>query len=278
MSIGKLIQYLNPGIYKQYILERYSTGEGGKTSFNQPVISIPSPRFDKMKKKTSFEHAELCSDLPENHFCIEYLVGRKIPKKYWNKLLFTSNYKNFIDSLIPEHDKNLAEDARLVILFYDDFDELIAVSGRALETNEKTLRYITMRVKNEDKKLLYGMDEVDLKETVKIVEGPIDSMFLKNCIASGDSNLINAAKELPLDTDRILIFDNEPRNREIINLMQVAINKGHKVLIWPDTIQEKDINAMVMSGLSKSKIEEIISSNVVSGIQAQTKFVYWKKV
>ena len=80
------------------------------------------------------------------------------------------------------------------------------------------------------------------------------------------------------EVDKVLVFDNEPRNKEVVNLMQSAINKGHKVVIWPDIIKEKDVNAMVMSGMSKKSIEEVIESNISSGIAAQTKFVYWKKI
>lgn len=122
------------------------------------------------------------------------------------------------------------------------------------------------------------MNTVDLKKPVKILEGQIDSLFIENSIASCDSNLVNTAKELGSDVDKVLIFDNQPRNKEVVNLVQVAINKGFKVVIWPSNIEEKDVNAMVMSGMSKKAVEEIIEKNTCSGVEAQLKFVYWKKV
>jgi hypothetical protein len=277
LALGNLIKHVSPEIYKQYILERYSSGEGEKSSFKEAEINIPSPKFGKVEMKKVFEHAEWCNMLPEEHFCVQYLNARKIPKKFWNKLLFTQNYKAFIDALIPEHDKNLAEDARLVIPFYDEYDDLIAVTGRALETSDKTLRYITMRVVETEKKLIYGADRLDTSKQVRIVEGQFDSLFLDNAIASCDANLMLAAKEIEAK-EKVLIFDNEPRNKEIVNLMQVAINKGFQLVIWPDTVKGKDINDMIINKLSKAEIERIISSNTFSGLHAQTKFVYWKKV
>ncbi len=277
LTLGNLIKHISPDIYKEYVLERYSSGEGAKSSFKETSINIPSPKFGKVEMKKVFEHAEWCSVLPEEHFCVKYLTARKIPKKFWSKLLFTQNYKSFIDALIPEHDKNLAEDARLVIPFYDEYDVLIAVTGRALETNDKSLRYITMKVVDTDRKIMYGLDRLDTTKPVRIVEGQFDSMFLDNAIASCDANLMSAAKDINAN-DVVLIYDNEPRNKEIVNLMQTAINKGNKVVIWPETMRGKDINEMIMNQTSKAEIERIISSNVVSGLQAQMKFVYWKKV
>jgi hypothetical protein len=277
LSLGNLIKHVSPEIYKEYVLERYSSGEGEKSSFKETEINIPTPKFGKVEMKKVFDHAEWCNMLPEEHFCVQYLSARKIPKKFWSKLLFTQNYKAFIDVLVPNHDKNLAEDARLVIPFYDEYDDLIAVTGRALETSDKTLRYITMRVVETDKKLIYGADTLDSSKQVRIVEGQFDSMFIDNAIASCDANLMSAAKEIDA-VNKLLIFDNEPRNKEIVNLMQVAINKGFQIVIWPDTVKGKDINEMIINKISKAEIERIISSNTFIGLQAQTKFVFWKKV
>jgi hypothetical protein len=43
-------------------------------------------------------------------------------------------------------------------------------------------------------------------------------------------------------------------------------------------MKAKDINEMVMSGISSDEIEAIISKNTFSGLEAQAKFVFWKKV
>jgi hypothetical protein len=196
---------------------------------------------------------------------------------FYSKLLFTQHYKKFIDDLVPNHDKKLMDDARLVIPFYDEYNVLIAVSGRALESNDKTIRYITIRTNDSEEKIVFGMDRVSVHEQVKVVEGPIDSLFLKNCVASGDANLSLVADNISAG-DKVLIYDNEPRNKDIVRMMGDAIKSGHNVVIWPNTITAKDINEMVMSGIAVDEIEKIISSSTVSGLQAQLKFNFWKKV
>ena len=139
------------------------------------------------------------------------------------------------------------------------------------------LRYVTIRTNESDAKLIYGMDRVDLKKKVKVVEGPIDSLFLTNCVASGDANLSLTVKDID-DEEKILIFDNEPRNKEIVKMMQDAIKLRYDVVIWPNNVQGKDINEMIMNGISPDEIERIISSNTFRDIQAQLKMNMWKKI
>jgi transcription elongation factor Elf1 len=276
-SLGKLLEHIDGTIYKEYILERYKSGESGNSNFKDPTFNVPSPRFGKLDKPKQFEHAEFCSDLPSGHFCLDYLKNRQIPKEFYSQLLFTSHYKKFIDTLVPNHGKKLVDDARVIIPFYDVYNNLIAVSGRALETNDKTVRYITIRTTDSEEKLVFGMDRLNVHETVKVVEGPIDSLFLSNCVASGDANLTAVADNISAGK-KVIIFDNEPRNKDIVKLMQESIKSNHQIVIWPDTIQAKDINEMIMSGISPDEIESIISSNTVSGLEAQLKFNFWKKV
>jgi transcription elongation factor Elf1 len=276
-SLANLLKNLDTALHSEYVLERYKTGESGVKNYSNEAISVPSPKFGRLQKSKVFEHAEWINKLPPEHFCLIYATKRLIPTKFYDKLLFTSHYKQFITSLVPNHGKQLLDDARLVIPFYNVYNELIAVSGRALETSDKTLRYVTIRVKESDDKLIYGLDRVDLNKPVKIVEGPIDSMFLSNCVASGDANLTLVAKDIDC-AKKILIFDNEPRNKEIVKMMQDAIKSGHHIVIWPDIIKSKDINEMVMSGISVDEIESIISTNSFTDIKAQMRFVSWKKI
>ena len=279
-SLGNFIKQFDAEIYKSFILERYKSGESGYSNFKEPKFdSIKSPKFGKVKRQ-DFEHAEWLSDLPDNHFCKVYAVKRKMPNKYFNKLLFTPDYKKFIQTLVPTNEMKLVPDARLVIPFYDENDELFAVSGRSLETNDKILRYVTIRTNENESKLIYGLDRVDFDDVVYIVEGPLDSLFLDNCIASGDANLSIIAKEL-VDVDKedkVLIFDNEPRNAEVCKLMHNAIREGHHLVIWPQSIKEKDINEMIVSGYSQREIKSIISKNTFCCIRAFNQLVFWKKV
>ena len=276
-SLGKLLEHVDGTIYKEYILERYKSGENGNSNFKDPTFNVPSPRFGKLDKPKQFEYAEFCSDLPSGHFCLDYLKNRKIPKEFYSQLLFTSHYKKFVDALVPDHGKKLVDDARVIIPFYDVYNNLIAVSGRALETNDHKLRYIKIRSQDMIEKLMYGLDKVDKSQLVRIVEGEFDSMFLTNCVASGDSSLSLTA-DIIKAKNNVLIFDNEPRNKEIVKLQEDAIKSGHNVVIWPDNIEGKDINEMILNGHEASEIQDIIDSNTFYGLNAIAQFTFWKKI
>ena len=278
LSLGNLIKQIAPDLHKEYVLDRYKTGEDGLSNRGHKAITIPTPRFDKVSTDLRYDNWERCDRLPTGHFCLNYLEGRKIPKEFYSKLYFTSNYKKLCDEINPNHGKEkLSSDARLVIPYYNEYNVLTAVSGRALETSDYKLRYIVVRADDSEEKLLYGMDRIDTNETVQIVEGQFDSMFLYNTLASCDSSLALTAAKVPA-INKVLIFDNEPRNKEIVKLMQDAIKLEHNVVIWPDTVVGKDINEMVQSGLSPDEIQSIISTNTFKGLEAQAKFVFWKKV
>ena len=276
-NVANLIKHVDGALHKEFVLEKYKSGETNNAFNANTVLNISPPKFDRVEKSKIFEHAEWLDKLPSEHFCIEYATKRQFLSIMRNKLLFTQHYKQFCDALVPNHGKQIVDDARLVIPFYNEYNELIAVSGRALETNDKTLRYVTIRTIESDKKLIYGMDRVDLNQPVKIVEGPIESVFLSNCIASGDANLALVADEISA-AEKVLIFDNEPRNKEIVKMMQNAIKLHHNVVIWPSSIQGKDINEIILSGKPVDEIEKIISSNTFRDIEAQLKFNMWKKI
>lgn len=276
MGIGNLIKHLDSNIHREYIMERYKSGEVVSSNNRSQLFDIPAPRFGKLETPT-YQNAERCDTLPKEHFCRTYLEKRQIPEKFFSKLYFTPNYKKFCDEVYPNHEKDITPDARLVIPFFDEWNSLAGVSGRALTTADSKLRYVTLKTNDSPNKLIYGLDRVDFDKPVKIVEGPIDSLFLNNCLASGDSSLHITAKYFEAK-EKILIFDNEPRNKEIVKLMQDAIKLGHNVVIWPYMVAFKDINEMVMNHVSPDEIEEIISNNTFSGLEAQARFIYWKRV
>jgi hypothetical protein len=276
-NIGGLLKAVDSTLHSEYIFERYKSGKTNNANSANAILQLSVPKFGKVNKQKVFEHAEWCDKLPEGHFCLEYLKHRKIDKSHYKRLLFTQNYRQFVDALVPDHGKTIIDDARLVIPYYDEYDELIAVSGRALETSDKTLRYVTIRTNTSQNKLIYGLDRVDFCRPIFLVEGPIDSLFVDNCLASGDANLSLCAKDISSDKI-VLIFDNQPRNKEVCKLIQNAINMNHDIVIWPDTIGEKDINEIIMSGKTPDDIQKIISSNTFKGIEAQLKFNLWKRV
>jgi hypothetical protein len=277
LSLGNFIKSVDETLYNEYVLEKYKNGDNKPQKSN--TVHIPSIKLDTTEKRKTYENAEWCDKLPEQHFCRMYLKNRNLPEFVFAKLLFTQNYKKFVDEVYPQHEKELEEDPRVVIPFFDTYGSLIAISGRALEAKVKKLRYITLRTNDSEEKLIFGLERMNKNKVVYIVEGQFDSFFLENCIASCNSDLQGASEKIEKEygSKTVLIYDNEPRNKEVVRAMQKSIKAGKSIVIWPDVVDGKDINEMIINGMPISEIREIIDKNTVSGLEAQTKFTFWKK-
>tara|TARA_R110000772_G_scaffold148811_3_gene259417 strand:- start:261 stop:815 length:555 start_codon:yes stop_codon:yes gene_type:complete len=162
------------------------------------------------------------------------------------------------------HDK----EPRLIIPIRDKEGKLYGLQGRSL-LKDTEYRYITLYF--NEKERLFGLDKVDVSKPFYACEGPIDSFFIKNCVALCGSNDM----EDKYSTLATVILDNEPRNVQIINKMMKYVERGFKIVIWPDNITEKDINEMVMSGID---VNNIIKENVFKKLQAKIKINNWKKI
>jgi hypothetical protein len=262
------LKSLDKTLYKEYLLEKFKKHQNVSDS-TLAYIEKVNTSIDKKK----FNSAILCSELPSDHPCIEYLESREIPELFWPQLLYTDDYRQFIFECLPNCDKNIQSEPRLIIPYYNTQHELMAATGRALNSNP--MRYVTIRF-SETAKLIYGLDRLDNSKKCYIVEGPLDSLFLPNAIASGDSNLITVARSISC-YQPVLVYDNERRNKENVKQLESAIKEGFHVVIWPDTIKEKDINAMVLSGKTASEIKDIIDTHTVSGLSALVKLNFWKR-
>lgn len=265
------LKQVDPNLLKEYQLERYKNGETGNNNY-------PKPDFEEFKtQKPNFKKAlELPSieSLPEAHFAKDYVQKRQIPQSFHSQLYYAEDFLSFIQSLGIEKEGLYKNDKRLVIPFYNAEKELVAVQGRSL--GESKLRYITLKL-DEDGPKLFGLDRIDQDKMIYVVEGPIDSMFLENAVATADSNLESVTRHF--DKSQVtLIFDNEPRNAEIVKKMEHAIDNHFNVVIWPPMVQDKDINDMILSGFSQDEIQEFIDKNTFLNLRAKMEFVNWKKV
>jgi DNA primase len=197
--------------------------------------------------------------------------SRKIPKEKQKQLYFIDNIRNIVQLNDKYKESIQGEEPRLVLPFYDNDGQLSGVTCRALRG--ETLRYITVKVK-DGVPLLFGIDSVNRSKPIYVVEGPIDSLFLDNAIAVGGTSF-GKLNEIGLDKDKlIVVFDNQPRNKEVCKLIEKNIEVGFNVVLWPQTIAEKDINEMVMAG---HNVKKIIKDNTFSGLTAKMKFIGWKR-
>jgi len=264
-SFGNLLKFLDNKKYEQYLLERY---KGSAPSTPQPKFTNFKPEF---KEVDILNGLQSVSDLKEDHPVKQYVLKRMIPESYHSKLFLCDKFMAFVNKAKPNtftHTKG--EHPRLIIPFYDTDGKVFAFQGRAFGKEQP--KYLTIKL-DENKQKVYGLDTVNLQEHITIVEGPIDSMFLNNCLAAAGADLT-----IKVEPDNVTyIFDNEPRNKEIIKRMYDVIEKDYNVVIWPDDVQLKDVNDMIMNGMTKAEVQSIISSNTFSKLEALTKMSYYKK-
>lgn len=274
-NLAGLIEHVDPLLYKEYTMERYMDGDTGRRKVKEPTFNIPATRFDKLEKKKVYDFAEWCCDLPVDHISNQYIEDRMIPEKFRKTFFYTRDYKKFVDALYPNHGLIIKSHERLVIPIFDEFNELVAVIGRSLVKSKDIERYIM--VEKEGCSAVYGIDRVDKNRDVYVVEGAFDSMFVSNCVATSNSDLRKITEVLKKE-QVVLMYDNEPRNEQIVKQIGRSIDLGFRVVIWPDKIQEKDINDMIKTGLTEPEIESIIYNNTFSGIKAKFNFNLWKRV
>jgi hypothetical protein len=268
MSLGNFIKEINPSLHQQYIMENYSSNASSYAPVEKPEFKFEPPKFsdNSLQKIISVEN------LPKDHFCRQYVDGRDIPQKHYKNLYFAENFKDWVSDLeISEDDiyKHLYEEPRLVIPFFDRSRKMIAAQGRAL--GQSDLRYITIKIDDHHPKI-FGLDRIDKSKPIFVVEGPIDSLFIENCIAVAGGDLISALSHLT-DCELIFVYDNERRNRETVKKMEATIDRHHKIVIWPQYVREKDINEMILGGIN---VSFVLDNNTYYGLTAKTKMLEFK--
>jgi len=264
-SFSNFLKFIDRKKYENYLLERY---KGSAPSTPQPKFTNFKPEF---KEVDILNGLQSVSELKEGHPVLDYVLNRKIPESYHSKLFLCNKFMAFVNKVKPNtfsHTKG--EHPRLIIPFYDADGKVFAFQGRAFGKEQP--KYLTIKL-DENKQKVYGLETVNLQEHVTIVEGPIDSMFLNNCLAAAGADLT-----LRIEPDNITyIFDNEPRNKEIIKRMYDVIEKDYNLVVWPNDMRHKDINDMILSGMSKAEVQTIISNNTFAQLEALTKLSYFKK-
>ena len=258
MSLNNFLKTIDTTLHKQYTLEKFKEGHTGRNFVaEEPTFTFKKPIF---KKKLDLPKA---SEDPDAR---RYLEKRKLnPEKFY----FTDSFKRWTNTKKQTFDTIGRDEPRIIIPMYNQAKDLIGFQGRSLIPN--SVKYITVMLEDEAPKI-YGLDTINEDLPIYVVEGPFDSTFVNNSVAlcgsDGDLGYFKGS-------DTILVYDNEPRNREIVNRIGKCIDRGEKVVIWPSGIEEKDINDMVLSG---HDVMSMIKLNTYSGLEAKVKFNNWKKV
>jgi hypothetical protein len=254
-----------PHLHDQYVLERYKEGLTGKgTQTKNPDFNFKTPVFVKTKRDVNLESIV---DLNTSHPARQYLESRKI--KELDYFFYCPKFKEWTNSQKKVFDTLRKDSPRIIIPLRDKDGKMFGYQGRSLAPKAK-LRYISVML-DDAKQKVFGWDRVDLNKQIYVTEGPFDSMFIRNSIAMCGSDVDLST----FNYQFTFVFDNEPRNREIVDKISKTIDKGYPVVIWPSSITDKDVNDMVLSG---HDVQSVVEYNTYQGLEAKLKLIEWKKV
>ena len=254
----------DPILSDQYRMERYSHNKTGKG------YDTPNPKFNFKQPVFKSKQIDLdtISDLNTSHPARKYLENRQI--KCLDYFYYCPKFCDWTNQQKKTFDQIKYDSPRIIIPFMDADGKLFGYQGRSLNPTDK-MRYITIML-DESKPKIFGLARIDHEKPIYITEGPFDATFISNSVAMAGSDVDPRSYNW---SDYIWVYDNEPRNREIVNRISKSIDRGDKVVIWPNNIQQKDINDMHLAG---HDVQNVVQSNVYQGLEANLRINDWKKV
>jgi len=262
-SFSQFLKDQNITIHDEYTMERYKQGMTGKN------YQVKTPNFEAFITKPAFKKNIFCNlldikSLNNTHPAKQYLLNRKIPEIHFSNFYYAEDFNAW------ENNGNTIKESRIILPLISEDGNVFGYQARSLNKNA-TLRYITTILDKQYPKL-FGLDRINKNENIYITEGPFDSLFLSNGLAMCGADVILDRILFP---DCTFIYDNEPRNKQIVQRIAKTIRQNDKVVIWPSNIKEKDINDMFLAGYD---VESVVTCNTYSGLEAQVKFNLWKKI
>lgn len=274
LSFQNFIKVVDQTLYYEYVKDCMIDRAGGEVH--------PTHEFaNKMKKPvfvndTALKELRKISQLEDDHPALKYVKKRQIPSQYHYKLFFAPKFKTWVNRIIPDKFNDYKDEPRLIIPFLDRDKKLFGFQGRSFRSKDD-LKYITIML-DESKPKLFGLEDLDDSRLVTVTEGPIDAMFLPNCIASCGGKLDTNLECTGIRKhDTLLVYDNEPRSPETVRKISDAIDSGWKVTVWPDDWPYKDINDAVLGGVSPGKLADLVRENSYMGLSARLRLATWRK-
>jgi len=268
-NLYKFLQHLDVSLANSYKLEKFA-----KNSTDTVIFKNESkPESIENKTRSSLIDIGLIplNEMSENSTAISYVKSRKISEDRYEDLYYARDMR-VLAKLNPEYEGRIFQEERLVIPFYDKVGNLSGVTGRALGNSNR--RYIAIRL--TEYPMIYGLKYVDPTKAVYILEGAFDSMFVENGIAVGGSDMTRALNMFS-KSQVVLVYDNEPRNKEIVKNMERMIYYGYKIVIYPKAWIYKDINESIMNGISKKEVMNILYTNTHQDLSLKLAIRDWKK-
>lgn len=276
LPVDSIIRNYFPAQYADYKLELLDIGDSPANNAHGQQDSKPLP---KRKDAIDLTNApvECAKNIEHDHEMIQYIWQRGIPKKHWNELYYTNNFRDCIVQMTGNKNyRRLPRDPRMLLFLMDQNQRIFGVQGRKISNQGNSPKYITIKF-DEDAPKLYGLHRLDKSRFMVVVEGPIDSLYLPNAVALCGGDVGHSLKPFK-GRDVYVALDNEPRNYDTVQRMKRALDMGFKVTFWSvDPSLANDIEE-IRHAYGRSRLFKEIAYNSFSGMEGLTELHTWKRV
>ena len=272
-TFSKFLEFYDNDLYREYCFEEFKTPAKKKDD----EINYPKNTIKKVFDGSIVDRILTRVDkLEESHPAVAYLKSRNVPHEAYSRIHFIEHIKD-IKQLNPKYaEKVTSLEPRILFVSYNNYGHIAGITARAIDNNP--IRYINLSI-DDDYPHVFGLERIDKNDLVIVLEGAIDSLFIPNSVAMSCASFIEPFERIGLNKNNaIFVYDNEPRNKDIVRAMRKSIKAGYKVCIWGEMNSCKDVASMVESGIDASSIKGHLINHSYSGMGALVLLEKWKKI
>lgn len=265
------LKSVDPNLYSDYTVEVFKENMVG----SQEKTTLFPEEKPKEKQSGNLDGLRCYTDLPKSHPALKYVERRAIPIDRYDLLYFCPKFNTWASKYNDKFKPTLEDSPRLVIPFFDRDKNVVGFTCRAYGKEEP--KYIELKI-NKDEEMIYGLERIDLDSTIYAVEGPIDSLFLDNCIAVSGASY--GGQFFKKHKDQIVIVpDNDwKRNPHVLKSVQKMASEGYTISFFPDSFDAKDINKAIQSGkYTSNDIRAMIDKEKRSGMELNLEIAFRRK-
>jgi len=267
--LGKFLEQVDTNLASEYRLEKFKESKAATKSQVELEDNIFKTNI-KTPSRTSIDLPKLTS-LPEDHPARQYIRSRLQNEK---RFYYADQFPKWASTEFRGMANwvKVTQHPRIVLPVYDANKNLAGAIARSFQGESP--KYAIMKLTEDD--LVFGLDRVNYDRKIWVVEGPYDSLLLDNSVAAMTASLTRI--KLPPNANAVFVHDNQPRNPEIVKLVEKTAFSGFPLVVWPDSFTYKDINDAVMNGIRVAELEQIMTQYTYKGLEARMKVSQWKKI
>ena len=268
MSFGRWLKEHDKDAYDRMIFSAF----GSRAKMYGKQLEAPKPEPKPVDVSLPFKPGEIIpilSDHPLAKAGLEICKNRRIREEVYSEWFVCLPGDQFLNRdsegnyILGPNGKPTGNEYRnrIIIPFYQFGGKWTQFDARAIDPNHP-LRY---RNFTGVRRSAYNIDFINYDETIYILEGTIDSTFIRNSIAIGGiqhfDEIITQNPKLAENKDKIVVlWDNDPAGRKA--RAGTTCDMGYRWFTW-EGITSKDVNGAVMTGEFPLNAEGYVDDNFI---------------